>query len=125
MYNVCLPISVNKLFLSCVEHKISKQIEPENAVIKNRIGFLNVIEKKPSVISYRGIITIFVITKASPVPMQIANFILSNKDINYSYSAIVFWHQNTCQNHGHHKRNALRDKAFRKFPDHTRRHLPF
>lgn len=78
MYNVCLPISVNMLFLSCVEHKISKQIEPENAVIRNKIGFLNVIEKTSSVISYRGNITIFVITKTSPVPMQIADFALTD-----------------------------------------------
>ena len=78
MYNVCLPISVNKLFLFCVEHKISKQIEPENAVIRNNIGFLNVIEKTSSVISYRASITMFVITKTSPVPMQIAAFALTD-----------------------------------------------
>lgn len=78
MYNVCLPISVKKLFLSCVEHKISKQIEPENAVIRNRPGFLNVIEKTSSVISYRDIITIFVMIKMSAVPMQIADFVLTD-----------------------------------------------
>ena len=78
MYSVCLPILVKKFLLSWIEHMRSKLIEPEKAVIRNSTGFLNVIEKKSSVILYHGSIAILVIIKATPNAMQIVVFILTD-----------------------------------------------